>query len=135
MINNMSKEELELLSYGDLTELILKEENNNLDTLTLFKRICNLIDTDEDRIGEYYTALSTDKRFVLLDNAWGLRENNPVEFFYDDEDDEEIEEETEEEENEEYEEEIDDIVEDEEIDDDEELDDLAILSEEELEEK
>ncbi len=140
MIKNMAKEDLEILSYTDLTELILKEENKPLNTPTIFRKICDLLDlTDEefsDKIGEYYTSLSTDKRFVFLENnEWDLREKNPVDIILDEEDDEdeEIDEENDDiEEN--YEEDIDDVIEDEELDDSEELDDLAILSDEELEE-
>ena len=136
----MAKEDLEILSYTDLTELILKEENKPLNTPTIFRKICDLLDlTDEefsDKIGEYYTSLSTDKRFVFLENnEWDLREKNPVDIILDEEDDEdeEIDEENDDiEEN--YEEDIDDVIEDEELDDSEELDDLAILSDEELEE-
>ena len=140
MIKNMAKEDIEILSYTDLTELILKEENKPLNTPTIFRKICDLLDlTDEgfsDKIGEYYTSLSTDKRFVFLENnEWDLREKNPVDIILDEEDDEdeEIDEENDDiEEN--YEEDIDDVIEDEELDDSEELDDLAILSDEELEE-
>ena len=140
LIKNMAKEDLEILSYTDLTELILKEENKPLNTPTIFRKICDLLDlTDEefsDKIGEYYTSLSTDKRFVFLENnEWDLREKNPVDIILDEEDDEdeEIDEENDDiEEN--YEEDIDDVIEDEELDDSEELDDLAILSDEELEE-
>lgn len=141
MIKNMAKEDLEILSYTDLTELILKEENKPLNTPTIFRKICDLLDfTDEefyDKIGEYYTSLSTDKRFVFLENnEWDLREKNPVDIILDDDEDEEeeIDEENEEIEEEEYEEDISDVIEDEELDDGEELEDLAILSDEELEE-
>lgn len=138
MIKNMPKEELEILSYTDLTELILKEENKSLNTPTIFKKICDLLDYDDseftNKIGEYYTALATDKRFVFLENnEWDLREKNPVDIVLDNEEDidEEIEEEIEES-DEEIEEDINSVLEDDELEDDEELDDLAILTDEEL---
>lgn len=139
----MAKEDLEILSYADLTELILKEENKPLNTPTIFKKICELLDYSEDeyvnKIGDYYTSLTTDKRFVFLDtNEWDLREKNPVDIVMDeDEDEEEYEEDTEDEEEvDEYEDDIDSVIEDEELDDvDEEMEDLSILSDEELEEK
>lgn len=141
MLKNMKLEELEILSYADLTELILKEENKTFTTPVIFRKICDLLGyTDEeytDKIGDYYTSLSTDKRFVFLDNnEWDLREKTPVAIVLDDdEDEEEIEEEDEEEATDEYEEDIDSSIDDEELDDnDEELDDLAILTDEELEE-
>ena len=143
LIKNMAKEDLEILSYADLTELILKEENKPLNTSTIFKKICELLDYSEDeyvnKIGDYYTSLTTDKRFVFLDtNEWDLREKNPVDIVMDeDEDEEEYEEDTEDEEEvDEYEDDIDSVIEDEELDDvDEEMEDLSILSDEELEEK
>ena len=142
MLKNMKLEELEILSYADLTELILKEENKTFTTPVIFRKICDLLGyTDEeytDKIGDYYTSLSTDKRFVFLDNnEWDLREKTPVAIVLDDDEDEEeeIEEEDEEEVTDEYEEDIDLAIDDEELDDnDEELDDLAILTDEELEE-
>lgn len=143
LIKNMAKEDLEILSYADLTELILKEENKPLNTPTIFKKICELLDYSEDeyvnKIGDYYTSLTTDKRFVFLDtNEWDLREKNPVDIVMDeDEDEEEYEEDTEDEEEvDEYEDDIDSVIEDEELDNvDEEMEDLSILSDEELEEK
>ena len=142
MLKNMKLEELEILSYADLTELILKEENKTFTTPVIFRKICDLLGyTDEeytDKIGDYYPPLSTDKRFVFLDNnEWDLREKTPVAIVLDDDEDEEeeIEEEDEEEVTDEYEEDIDSAIDDEELDDnDEELDDLAILTDEELEE-
>ncbi len=142
MLKNMKLEELEILSYADLTELILKEENKTFTTPVIFRKICDLLGyTDEeytDKIGDYYTSLSTDKRFVFLDNnEWDLREKTPVAIVLDDDEDEEeeIEEDDEEEVTDEYEEDIDSAIDDEELDDnDEELDDLAILTDEELEE-
>lgn len=143
LIKNMAKEDLEILSYADLTELILKEENKPLNTPTIFKKICELLDYSEDeyvnKIGDYYTSLTTDKRFVFLDtNEWDLREKNPVDIVMDeDEDEEDYEEDIEtEEEIDEYEDDIDSVIEDEELDEvDEDMDDLSILSDEELEEK
>lgn len=144
MIKNMPKEELEILSYSDLTELILKEENKPLNTPTIFRKICDILGYDDEeytnKIGDFYTSLTTDKRFVFLDtNEWDLREKNPVDIVMDeDEDEEEVDDEEmneeDQEETSEYEDEIDTMMEDEDIVDDEELDDLSILSDEELEE-
>ncbi len=141
MLKNMKAEELEILSYADLTELILKEENKTFPTAELFRKICDLLEYSNeeytDKIGDYYTSLTTDKRFVFLDNKWDLREKTPIDIVLDDdlEDEEEIEEieQLDSDIVDEYEEDIDSIVEDEELDDDE-LDDLSILTDEELEE-
>ena len=83
-LKEMKKEELEVLSYTDLTELILKENKNSMNTPSIFKKICELLELDEEnymnQIGDYYTSLTTDKRFILLDNSeWDLKEKHKVE--------------------------------------------------------
>lgn len=97
-LKNISPEELELMSYTDITYMMLKESKKAMNTPTLFKEICNMLDlsesTFEDKIGDYYTSLTMDKRFVMLDNnEWDIRDNHSVEIVMDDEDeDEEVEE-------------------------------------------
>lgn len=141
-IKDMNKEELELLSYYDIAALLLKE-NKPMNTPTLFKTICDLLGLSDDeytnKIGEFYTSMTTDKRFILLDTAeWDLRDNHAVKITIDDDDDEE---ETDEEEIEEEEiedvEDVEEPIDDEELDvddDDDDLEDLSIVSEEDIEE-
>lgn len=135
-IKDMPIEELELMSLTDLTYMILKENKKSMNTPTLFKEICNLLSySDSDyasKIGDYYTSLNIDKRFVLLDNnEWDIRDNHSVELVMDDEDEEEVEEEKDDEEVVE-EENIDEIIDDDDIDDD--LEELSIIDDEEEEE-
>ena len=139
-LKNMSKEELQLLSYTDLASMVLNENKTSMNTPTIFKKICDLLGyTDEeytDKIGDFYTSLTIDKRFVLLDNhEWDLREKHAVTLVMDDEDDEDIEidEETEEE-TDEIEEELEEINDDDELDTDDDLDDLTVIDEEDDEE-
>ena len=72
LLKDMSKEEIELLSYTDLTNLILTENKTSMNTPTIFKKICDLLGYSEeeytDKIGDFYTSLTIDKRFVLLEN-------------------------------------------------------------------
>ena len=75
-IKNMSKEELELLSNKDITNLLLEEKGNQT-TAELYQKIIDALDlpqsTFDSKIGDYFTALSTDKRFILLeDGTWDL---------------------------------------------------------------
>lgn len=142
-LKNMSKEEIQLLSYADLTYLILKEEGS-MNTPTVFKHIANLLDYSDDeytnKIGDYYTAIALDKRFVLLENnEWDIRDRHSVELVVDeDEDEEEIEEELDEEETDEenIEENIDeDSMDDDLLDDEDDIDDLTILNDDEVEEE
>lgn len=143
-LKNTSQEELQLLSYTDITYRILKEEKKTLNTPTIFKKICELLGyTDEEyaeKIGDYYTSLTIDKRFVMLENGeWDIRDNHVLNISLDEDDEEEIESEEEEEsldeEAEESEEDNIDSVIDDDLDDDidDDIDDLAVLEEEEME--
>lgn len=134
-LKDMTVEELELLSYGDLALLVLQEKKTGMNTPTLFKEICNLLGYTDDeyasKIGDFYTSLNNDKRFILLDGGkWDLSSKHCVEFVVDDEDDEvEV---VEEEEVEDIEEEdIDSIDDDNDLDDEDDLDDLSIIDEDE----
>ena len=144
-IKDMTKAELELLSQCDIAALLLKENKKPMNTPAIFKSICNLLEFSEEeytnKIGEFYTSLTTDKRFILLDTAvWDLRDNHAVKISIDDEEDDEVEYEEEEDIEEEIEDEVEEDIEepldDEEldIDDDDDLDDLSIVDEEEMEE-
>lgn len=144
-LKNMKKEELELLSYKDITNLILEESKRTISTANLFKKIIKLLElpekTFEAKIGDYYTSLATDKRFILLENGnWDLRKRYTSDKVvkYDGEDDDEEDDEIEEDEDTSFEE---DIEEDNYSDDDDnytddtddDLKDLVVMDEDELE--
>ena len=89
------------------------------------------------QIGDFYTSLTTDKRFILLDNAcWDLRDRHKIEIILDDEEeaDEAFEDEDNEEDDNETEEDDIDAIDDESIEQNDALDDLTILDEDEIEE-
>ena len=143
-LDKMSKEELELLSYKDITAIIL-EEAGAMNTLELFEKIVSLLElpksTVDNKISEYYTTLSTDKNFLLLeDGKWDLRKrhtSDKVLMAQDEDDEEEDEEENDEEEKLEMSEEEEDydsqISDEDDFDDgDDDLKDLVVLDEEEL---
>ncbi len=141
-LKKMSKDELELMSNKDITYLLLEESSKPINTLNLFKKIAKLLElpesTIDSKIADYYTALATDKRFIMLeDGSWDLRSrhtSDKVIKIADIEEDEEEDEEKEEVE-EEIEEDNYDDAEDEEYDEDtnEELKDLVVIDEDELE--
>lgn len=141
-LKDMKKEELEVLSYTDLTEMILKENKKPMNTADIFKKICELLElTEEDyssKIGDYYTSLTTDKRFLLLDTAeWDLKDKHKVEIVLDEDDeDEEVfdEDELDDEEELEAEDESIEITDDEvDLDDSDDLEELSIVSDDEME--
>lgn len=141
-LKNMPIEELELLSYTDLTYRLIKENKKPMNTPTVFREICDLLDYSDDdfasKIGDYYTSLTIDKRFVLLENnEWDIRDHHSVDLILDDDEEEDIVDTEEDVEDvvevEEETERIDEVIDDE-IMDEEELEDLSIVEEEELEE-
>lgn len=78
-LKEISKEELELMSYDDIAFLILKEENAKMKINELFKKVCNLLNLPErefeERIADFFEMLTTDKRFTMLaDGYWDLKE-------------------------------------------------------------
>lgn len=79
-MKDLKKEDVLGLSYKDITNLILEKEKKGINTLDLFTRIVNLLElpssTIENKIGDYYTSLTTDKRFILVDGLWDLRKRH-----------------------------------------------------------
>ena len=146
-MKSIKKEDIKDLSYKDITNVILENNKKGMNTLDLFTMIVDLLelpkDTIDNKIGDYYTSLTTDKRFILLDNAcWDLRDKHKVEIILDDEDmeDEDYDEESQDDEDEVVEtvesEDIDAMEDEEGIDtDDDDLDDLTIIDDEDIEEE
>lgn len=136
-IKDIKKEDLELMSYDDLAFLILKEAGNKMKINDLFKEVCNLLSLGEDifenKIADFFELLSTEKRFIMLENGyWDLRDNHSHKVVIDEDEDEDIIieeiEEVEEEKEDIFEEadETDDIVEDD-------LKDFAVIDEDDEE--
>ena len=140
-LKDMTKEEIEALSYTDLTCILLTENKKPMSTAEIFKKICEILGYSDaeysEKIGDYYTSLTIDKRFVLLDDAkWDLIKNHEVELKVEDDEEEETEEEIENnEEEEETDEDIETAIDDEDIDTDDDLDDLSVLSDDDIEEE
>jgi len=141
MAKKLKKEELELMSYNDIAHIILKSTPKQ-NTLDLFHKIGELLElpkkTIENKIGEFYTALTNDKRFLLLDDGrWDLRQNHKAKNLNTEDDFEDFEEEVEDYDDEEALEKEDEMFDNEESDDDiaditEEYKNLVIVDEEEL---
>ena len=89
MLNKMSKENLELLSYTKIAEMYLRENKKRMNTADLFREVCNLLELDENeyenKIADFFESLTTSKDFILLnDGNWDLRENHSVKIDMDD---------------------------------------------------
>lgn len=144
-LKKMTKEDLELMSYKDITNLLL-EENGAMNTKDLFTKIVELLELPkkviEEKIADYYMMIATDKRFIMLeDGNWDLRnkhKSDKVTKGLDEMDEDE--EESEEDNNEEKIESLDNEEDEEDFDidynsddDEEDLKDLIVMDEDELE--
>ena len=142
-MKTINKEEIKDLSYKDITNLILENTSKGMNTLDLFTKIVELLDLPKDtidtKIADYYTSLTTDKRFLLVDGLWDLRSHHTSDKVLVNVEDDELEDEEEFEESDELEDEsLDDVYEDD-IDDDTSYDedddglsDLVVLDEDEI---
>ena len=149
-IREKNLEELELMSYTDIAYEIIKEDKKAYNTPNLFKEVCKLLELSEaefeEKIGDFFTALSTDQRFILIDSVnWDLKENHVVKVVVDEGEEEmESDEEEDDEDSSEEDEEIqteDDLDEDDysedALDDDIEdpgMEDLTIIDDDDIEE-
>lgn len=93
-LNDITKEELETMNYDDIAYIILNEEKKAMKINVLFKTVCDALDLSEkefeDKIADFFELMTTDKRFIMLeDGSWDLRELHNPEVIIDDEDDEE----------------------------------------------
>lgn len=136
-LKDMSKEELESMSYDDLAYALLTEKKGQMKIIDLFNEIGKLIKLPasviEDKIGDFFEMLTLDKRFIMLDDgSWDLRSRHVQKIVIDDEEEDvtvdEIEDTLENEEDEEifYDEEED-------TDADDDLKDLVVIDEDDEE--
>ena len=127
----LNEEELEQMNYNDIAYIVLENKGKKMKIMDLFTEIGKILHLNSDEYSSHVTdlfeLLSTDKRFIMLEQGyWDLRikHNKGIVMDSFDEDEEEILEEEPEENNfdidEEKEDEDDDIEEDD-------LSDLVII--------
>lgn len=93
-LQDISKEELETMNYDDIAYIILNEEKEKMKINILFKKVCDALELSEGefeaKIADFFEQLTTDKRFIMLeDGSWDLKERHNTKVIIDDEDDEE----------------------------------------------
>ena len=143
-MKSIKKEDIKDLSYKDITNIILENNKGGMNTLDLFTMIVDLLElpksTIDTHIADYYTSLTTDKRFLLVDGLWDLRNRHTSDKVLVDATDDEIEDEEEFEENDDLDMDIEEESYEDDIDgdtsydeDDDGLGDLVVLDEDEME--
>ncbi len=137
-LKDIPREELEMMGYAELAEIVLNDKKKKMKIADIFKEICKALGlTDqeyEDRISEFFEVVSTNKLFTILPQGYcDLNKRHNTKVVMDDEDDLQLDEEIESEEEIENEEE-DEIFYDENEDDDvadDDLQDFVVVDEDE----
>lgn len=83
-LKSIDKDTLETMQLDDIAYIILKEKGKKMKITDIFKTICDALGmTDkeyENQIGDFFTLLATEKRFIQLEKGyWDLRENHTSE--------------------------------------------------------
>lgn len=73
---SVTKEELETMSFDDIAYIILKEKGKKMKINDIFKIICDTLclgdSAFENQIGDFFTLLATEKRFIQLERGIGI---------------------------------------------------------------
>lgn len=96
-LKDLTKDELEAMSYDDIALMVLSESNSQMKINELFKKVCDLIGlSDEefvDKLPAFFDVLSTDHRFIMLENGlWDLKSKHATKVVIEPDDEEDIEE-------------------------------------------
>lgn len=80
-LKDLTINELETMPYDEIAYMILFEGGKKQKLLNLYKKICTLLKLDfeieQEKIAEFFEVLSTNKKFVMLDNGyWDLQTNH-----------------------------------------------------------
>lgn len=113
-LKDISREELEMMGYAELAEIVLNESKKKMKIADIFKKICKalgLTDAEyEDRISEFFEIVSTNKLFTILPQGYcDLKTRHNTKVIMDDEEEEIV---------------IDEEIENEEVEDEEETEDI-----------
>lgn len=141
-LKDLTQAELEAMSYDDIAAMILTETNRQMKINELFKEVCKLVGLSDDefvdKLPAFFDVLSTDHRFIMLENGlWDLKTKHSTKVIIDnDDEDDDIEEDVDLDNMDEEESEDKDIYSDEEdetddLTDDDDLKDLVIIDEDE----
>ncbi len=134
-LNELTEEEIENLGYDELAYKILEETNKKMKITDLFRQVCDLKGLSEaeyeNLIGDFFEILTTDKKFIMLENGfWDLKSRHSEKLVVEEDDD--FEEENEEPDEEEETDVDDNYYDEDEVEDDSDNDlkDLVVIDDE-----
>ena len=91
-LKDYTTEELETMGYDEIAKLVLSESNKKMKLVDLFGKVNVALgreaDSDLDHITDFFELLSTNKKFVMLDNGyWDLQTRHKSQVVIEDDDD------------------------------------------------
>ncbi len=94
-IKDYTQAEINAMSYDDIAFMILTEEKKKMKINELFRKVADLYQLSDEaylsQIGDFFELLSTDQRFVMLeDGSWDLKSKHTAKIIMDEEDEEEL---------------------------------------------
>lgn len=95
-LNEIPKEELELMGYDDIAYYVLQESGKKMKLVDIFKKIIKALGLDESYVETYlmdfFEQMSINKKFVMLKNGyWDLQSRHKADIVVEDTEDEIIE--------------------------------------------
>lgn len=73
-LKDLSKDDLETMSFGEIAELVLAENGSKMKIVDIFKKICKSLGMSdaafESKIADFFELISTDKKFIVLDKGF-----------------------------------------------------------------
>lgn len=93
-LNEISKDELELMGYDDIAYIILQESGKKMKLVDIFKKVCKVLDlpesTVEAQLLDFFELMSTNKKFIMLENAyWDLQSRHNLDIVIEENDEDE----------------------------------------------
>ena len=92
-LNEIPKEELELMGYDDIALLILQESGKKMKLRDIIERVCKVLNLPDNVVDEqlmdFFELMSINKKFIMLKNGfWDLQTRHKLDIVIEDEEDE-----------------------------------------------
>lgn len=94
-LKDYTQDEINAMSYDDVAYMILTEANQKMKINELFQKVAKIFQLSDDafvaQIGDFFELLSTDQRFIMLeDGYWDLKSKHSAKIVIDEEDEEDL---------------------------------------------
>lgn len=94
-LNEIPKDELELMGYDDIALVVLQESGKKMKLQDIFARVCKVLElpesTVQDQLVDFFELMSINKKFIMLENGyWDLQTRHKLDIVIEEEDEEDL---------------------------------------------